>query len=326
MDFILRVFNEKPLFNIPRGLPILNGEEVRFPSSDGLMLSGCYVRTASDTRRGIILFGLEFGSNRWSCAPYCEGLIENGFDVFAFEFRGQGDSDAQPGYEPRQWVTDYEVADTLAALAYLKARPDGDPRGVGFFGISKGGGAGIIVGAVDDYIRCFVTDGIFATRDTMIPYMRKWVAIVSKRFWLQNILPNWYYGLLADAGLRRAHRDSGRDFPSLEAAVGQISPRPLLMIHGTADTYIKPDMAAALFARARSPKELWLVEKAKHNQALHVANGDYRRRVLEFFETHLTGEPIDPRKLAAANGDVLVQKKHAPRPLSRRHAPISKGS
>jgi hypothetical protein len=59
------------------------------------------------------------------------------------------------------------------------------------------------------------------------------------------------------------------------------------MIHGQADTYIKPEMARALFARAQEPKELWLVEGAKHNQALQVAAEEYQRRVLAFFQTHL---------------------------------------
>ena len=105
------------------------------------------------------------------------------------ESRGQGDSDAQPGYEPRQWVTGYETRDTQAALAYLKARPDADPKGIGFFGISKGGSAGVIVAAADPYVRCCVTDGIFSTRRTVILYMQKWVAIVSTRYWLQRVLP-----------------------------------------------------------------------------------------------------------------------------------------
>ena len=38
-------------------------------------------------------------------------------------------------------------------------------------------------------------------------------------------------------------------------------------------------MAQALFALAGQPRELWLVDGAKHNQALQVANGEYRRRI-----------------------------------------------
>ena len=63
------------------------------------------------------------------------------------------------------------------------------------------------------------------------------------------------------------------------------------MIHGGGDTYIKPDMARALFDCAGEPKEFWLVEKAKHNQALHVAGDEYRRRVLAFFDQHLAAQP-----------------------------------
>src|SRR5205807_2537227 len=83
-------------------------------------------------------------SNRWSCSDYCHFLVDSGFDVFAYEPRGQGESSPHPGYEPLQWVTDLEVRDAQAALAYLKNRDDMDPKGVGFFGISKGGSAGLL--------------------------------------------------------------------------------------------------------------------------------------------------------------------------------------
>jgi pimeloyl-ACP methyl ester carboxylesterase len=306
LDFLVRVFHEKPLFIVPRGQRPENAEDVRLPTSDGLHLSGCYLRTPRERRRGVILFGLEFGSTRWACVPYCECLLEDGFDVFALEFRNQGDSYRMPGYEPLQWVTDYEVSDVRAALAYLRNRPDADPNGIGFFGISKGGSAGLIAAAADPYVRCFATDGIFATRTTMIPYMRKWVAIISTRFWLQNILPSWYYGLLADAGLRRIRRETGWAFPHLERALPRLAPRPLLMIHGGSDTYIKPGMAQSLFERARPPKEFWLVEGAKHNQALHTAGDEYRQRVLSFFRLHLTGSAARQAEPVRINGHPLV--------------------
>jgi len=276
MDFLVRVFQEKPLFVIPRGQPVADAEDIYVRTPDGPNLRGCYLHAQWPRRLGVVLFGLEFGSNRWACAPYCQFLVENGFDIFAVEFRGQGDSDPQPGYEPLQWVTDYEVRDIQAALTYLKGRPDADPKGIGFFGISKGGSAGVIAAAHDPYVRCCVTDGIFSTRSTMIPYMRKWVSIISTRYWLQRLLPEWYYGLYADSGLRRIQQDNHCRFPHLERALARLAPRPLLMIHGGADTYIKPEMAQALFARARQPKDFWLVEGAKHNQALQVAGDTYR--------------------------------------------------
>jgi uncharacterized protein len=287
LPFFVRVFQEKPLFVIPRGQPLPDAEPVRFPSSDGLMLSGCYLRSTKP-RRGVILFGLEFGSNCWSCRSYCEHLLESGFDVFAFETRNQGTSDGLPGYVPLQWVTEYEVCDTEAALAYLKGRPDADPRGVGFFGISKGASAGLIAASRDPYVRCCVTDGVFATYTTLMPYMRQWIRIYNHHYGVQALIPHWFYGLIGLVGMRQIERERHCRFAHLEKALPRLTPRPLLMIHGKADTYIKPEMAGWLFAMARQPKELWFVENAKHNHALQVAGEEYRQRLLRFFEQHLT--------------------------------------
>lgn len=289
LDLVVRIFQEKPLFVIPRGQPVGGAEDLRFSTPDGLLLRACYLHTTAEERAGVILFGLEFGSNRWSCLPYCEHLLEAGYDVFAFETRGQGESDGQDGYEPLQWVTDFEVWDTRAALAYLKSRRDADPRGVGFFGISKGAGAGLHAATSDPYVRCCVTDGVFASYTTLVPYMRQWFRIYDSRFALQGLMPSWFYGLVGLKALRRIEIDRACRFTHLERSVGRLTPRPLLMIHGGGDTYIKPEMARKLFEKARGPKELWIVEGAKHNQALQVAGDEYRRRVRQFFDVHLAG-------------------------------------
>jgi fermentation-respiration switch protein FrsA (DUF1100 family) len=185
-------------------------------------------------------------------------------------------------------VTDYEVTDARAALAYLKARPDADSRGVAFFGLSKGAGAVLQASATDPFVRCFVTDGVFAAYTTLVPYMRQWFRIYNRHHVLQALLPSWYYGLVGRAGLRLAERERHCRFPHLETALPRLAPRPLLMIHGGGDTYIKPEMARRLYQRAGQPKEFWLVEGAKHNQAFQLAGAEYRRRVLEFFLQHLT--------------------------------------
>jgi uncharacterized protein len=305
LHLVLRIFQEQPLFVIPRGETVPGAEDVCFSTPDGLTLRGCYLRTAAAERHGVILFGLEFGSNRWSCLSYCDKLVQDGFDIFAFETRGQGNSDPHPGYEPLQWVTDFEVRDTEAALAYLKARPDSDPRGVGFFGISKGAGAGLFAAARDPYVRCCVTDGMFATYTTLVPYMRQWFRIYDNQYRLQGLMPSWYYGFVGLKALRRIEKERGCRFPHLERVLPRLSPRPLLMIHGGGDTYIKPDMARALAAKAREPKELWMVEGAKHNQALLLAGDDYQRRVTEFFHRHLAlpvrevGAPQQREEVAA---------------------------
>ena len=290
LPVVPRIFQEKPLFIIPRGQPIADAEDVTVVTPDGVPLKGCYLKTPQP-RRGVVLFGLEFGSNRWSCATYCDFLRDAGYDVFTFEMRGQGDTPTLNGYEPLQWVTDYEVVDFRAALEHLKQRPDRDPNGIGFFGLSKGGSAGLIAAADEPFVRCFVTDGAFGTFNTMVPYMRKFIQIYTREPWLARLIPNWYYGVAARAGVRIVARERKCRYPSLERAMAKLAPRPFLMIHGGADNYIKPDMAQSLFDLAGQPKELWLVDKAKHNQAIHLAADEYKRRVLEFFDKHLASAP-----------------------------------
>jgi uncharacterized protein len=310
LDYMVRIFQEKPLFIVPRGQPVAEAEDVVFSTEDGLSLRGCYLK-ARGGRKGVILFGLEFGSNRWSCVPYCQQLIDAGYDIFAFESRNQGDSDRQEGYEPLQWVTEYEVADTRAALRYLKGRPDGDPRGIGFFGISKGAGAGLIAAASDPSVRCFLTDGVFATYTVLVPYMRQWFRIYNSRYKIQGLLPSWYYGLIGLVGLARIERERNCRFPHLEKVIDRLAPRPLLMIHGRGDTYIKPEMARALFDLAREPKEFWLVAGAKHNQALQIAGEDYEERVRAFFDAHLSGSAVNG-SVASPVGPTLLSGTDAP--------------
>src|SRR5213592_1378102 len=93
LPIAVRIFQERPLFILPFGQPVAGAEDVTLTTSDGVRLQGCYLRTGGP-RKGVILFGLEFGSNRWACVPCCEFLRERGYDIFTFEMRGQGGSPA----------------------------------------------------------------------------------------------------------------------------------------------------------------------------------------------------------------------------------------
>jgi hypothetical protein len=54
--------------------------------------------------------------------------------------------------------------------------------------------------------------------------------------------------------------------PPYEAAV-QISPIPLLIVHGDQDPYFPLDHAEQLYAAARDPKELWLIPGFGHAES-----------------------------------------------------------
>jgi len=283
---LVRIFQEKPLFVIPRGEPDAAAEDLSIPTVGRAVMKGAYFKTPATARTGVIVFGIEYGSDRWSCRPYCEALSLAGYDIFTYEPRGQGTSDPIPGYEPLQWLAECEIADAETALAYVTARPDADPRGVGWFGVSKGANAGLAMAAMGKPVRAVATDGAFGLITTMTPYMRHWVRIYNKNFLVHGLLPTWFYAALARAGLGMVERERKVRFFRPEKIAGQMD-RPLLMIHGEADSYIKPEMGRAVFNRARGPKEFWVVPKARHNQALATAGAEYADKVTAFFDQHM---------------------------------------
>lgn len=309
LERIIRIFEEKPLFIIPRGKPVPGAEEVKF-ISDGKQLIGCYLR-ARKPRKGVILFGLEFGSDRWSAWQYCANLCERGYDVFTYEPRNQGQSEADPHYAPMQWVTDHDRRDMVAALSYLKTRKDVPATGIGIFGISKGGSVALSVAAEDPWIRCVVTDGAYATYTTIVPFMRRWVGIyVATHPFLRRLAPDWFYGRLGLAAVNAVAKRRGLTFLHLEKSARKLR-EPVLMIHGGNDTYIKPEMAVTLHGKIGSRvSELWVVPKAKHNQAMHIAGDEYTRRIAAFLDEHLAplevGVESDTHDLAASRAGMAV--------------------
>ncbi len=278
-----RIFEEKPLFLPLRVTPTTDGEDVRFPTRDGLSIAGTYFKTTLARRLGVVVFCHEYLSDRWSALAYAGHLRDLGFDVFSFDFRNHGKSDSESKYSPMQWVTNHELFDLRAALTYLKSRPDRDAAGVGLFGVSRGGGTALCVGGKDPTVWGVVTDGAFPIRGTMISYIRRWAEIYvdSRTIWAR--MPWAVFDFLGWAARKRSQIRLHCRFPNVERATARLSPRPLLMIHGEKDGYISTQIARDLFAMAGDPKELWIVPKAKHNRCRDLEGPVYLDRVAAFF-------------------------------------------
>jgi pimeloyl-ACP methyl ester carboxylesterase len=313
LPIVVRIFEEKPFFRPRRDNPIAEAEEFRIPTPDGLTLAACLVRSRSSEKKGLILFAPEYGGSRWSCTHYAGHLLDEGYDVFAFDFRNQGDSDHLEGYQPLQWVTQHEVTDLKAVMNFLKDAPFCPTDGIGFFGISRGGSTGMVVCAGDPFVHCLTTDGAFGTVATMIRFMLRWVKIYSSpsnrpasRSLLVNLVrkyvptqamilklvPLWFYGLLAIMALRDINRRKGIYFPSVRRALRRLR-QQLFMIHGGADGYIVPDISRDLHQAApHAFCKLWLVEGAKHNQAVDIAEEEYQLSTSTFFLNQYQVVPV----------------------------------
>ena len=287
-----RKFEEPPLFMPPRMIPEEKGDEVVFRTQDGLLLSGSYLRARTEERAGILVYCHEFLSDRWSYRPYIDHLRDLGFDIFTFDFRSHGTSQSEVGYTPIHWASDREVDDLRSALAYLRSRPDRDPAGFGLFGVSRGGTTALLVASAEVDVWGVITDGAFPTIGTMVAYALKWTELYVRTPFLQKLLPLWLYHVLAWSGRRNSERRLKCRFPDVERAVSRLAPRPWLMIHGSRDTYISPQIANELFRLGNGPKELWLVPDAKHNRCRDREPEAYAARLLDFIDHYAPRRPI----------------------------------
>ena len=62
---------------------------------------------------------------------------------------------------------------------------------------------------------------------------------------------------------------------------------PVMIIAGTEDKRTRLNESKALYLRAKSPKRLWLINGARHEDFYRHSPTDYERQVLDFFGRHL---------------------------------------
>ena len=280
---ILPTFERKPPFGVEPVSPHPDAEHIKFPTDRGLTLQGSLYRHEDQPSRGLIIFCPELGGTHWSVMSYCEGLWNAGFDLLAFDFRNQGQSESMPDYEPIHWLTDFEVQDVHSAIAYVKSREDLRELPLGLMGISRGGSAALAAAAGCPDVKCVACEGSFATNDLFFHFALRWASIYVPG-WLLKMVPIWHLrGTLAlIRHLSQWHRKC--HYTLLERCASQLRNKPILMIAGERDSYVAPAIPEQ-FCRRVSPNAecLWVVPNAKHNGARKVEPEEYDRRLVKFF-------------------------------------------
>ncbi len=99
-------------------------EDVQLHTSDGLALEGSYVPSENGAAV-IVAFG------RKGTQDPARMLARHGYGVLIFDRRGEGD--------PNPYAWDDGELDLLAAVEFLKQRPDVEPGHIGGLGLSVGG-------------------------------------------------------------------------------------------------------------------------------------------------------------------------------------------
>jgi uncharacterized protein len=244
------------------GVP--NLQLVSFPSADGLRIAGWY---APSRNRAAIVVSHGTNADRSSMLPELRLLAAAGFGVLAFDWPGDGDSEGRGDihYGP------IERHALTAALTWLAARPEVDPNRIGGLGFSIGGFLMTQVAALDPRLRAVVIE---AAPPDYEEYLRR-----LHRRW--SFLSQWpAYWAVRNTGLV-----PGRMSP--REVIGEISPRPILIIGGALDEAVSPAMVNELYAAAGEPKRLWMVPGARHGGYWRAAAEDYQRHLLDFFNAGL---------------------------------------
>jgi uncharacterized protein len=240
---------------------------VTLASADGTPLTATYWPAArGDAPAILLLHGIN--ASRAMFDDHAEWLHGLGYAVFALDFRGHGGSGATE--RTFGWR---EADDAAAALAWL--RRDNAGRKVGVIGVSLGGAAALLGPKGPLPVDALVLQGVYPDIRTAIANRlnRVGVPVVTEMSEpLLSYQSYLRYGIPPD---RIAPREGMRRFE------GQV-----LVIGGTDDRDTTPADSRALFAAARGPKSLWMVE-TDHVGVSKLNSRAYRERVGRFFAATL---------------------------------------
>jgi fermentation-respiration switch protein FrsA (DUF1100 family) len=202
--------------------------------------------------------------------PMAQVLHDRGFHVFLYDSRRHGDSGGSfctYGF--------YEKRDATSVIDYLCARPDIRAGKIALFGSSMGAAVAIQVAALDRRVVAVVAESGFATLRTIFDDYQK-----------RMIKLPWHY--LRNIVIKRSEflADFKANAVSPLEAVRDVHV-PIFILHGTADNLIKSSYSEMVFRNANEPKELWLLQGAKHSDMAEVGGKEYVDRIAGFFEKNL---------------------------------------
>jgi dienelactone hydrolase len=243
-------------------------QDVTFPTSDGVRLSGWYVPSTNHAAV-VLLHGA--GSTRSDVLNHAVVLARHGYGVLLFDARGHGRSGGRA--MDFGWYGDRDIA---AAVSLLQTRPDVDARRIAAVGMSMGGEEAIGAAATDTRIRAVVAEGAtnrVAADRAFLPETYGVRGAIQRRI---DALTYAVADLLTAA-----------DPPiALRAAAGAAAPRPVLLI--TAGDVPDEANAARHMQNGNRSVQVWQVPGTGHTKALSTHPGEWEQRVTAFLAAALT--------------------------------------
>ncbi len=239
-------------------------QDVAVKTKDGVTIRGWYI--PSQNRAAVILLH-PMASNRLGTIEHALVFAQHGYGVLMIDLRAHGAS----GGDLLTFGGD-EYLDVSAAVDYLQSHPEIDASRIGVLGLSLGASTAILSAARDKRLAAVAADAPGAT------VFQDWPQPQAAYDYLYVPFDLMFFFYL--------HRIDGVAEPlSITDAVGQISPRPLLLIGGAGG--LEKRAIAQFFARANEPKQKLMLSNTPHITGLTTHPQEYRATALQFFDTWL---------------------------------------
>jgi uncharacterized protein len=236
-------------------------------SSTGVTLVGRFFPGRYDAT---IVLSHGYGGDEDEMLPVASELHAAGFTVVTYNERGRDGSGGEG-----TWGA-LETKDLRSVISAVVRHPHVDPREVAEFGFSIGADISILEAAGDPRVKAVVAD---ASWPSLSGYMHSSpVDVITRPTWVFNPLAVWLMEL-------RTGADVGQVSPV--SVIAKISPRPLLLIQGLADTDVEPHDAVINYDHARAPRQLWLVPGEGHTATVAPGGAGTSPRVAAFFASAL---------------------------------------
>jgi fermentation-respiration switch protein FrsA (DUF1100 family) len=257
MNLLQPARSERQISDTPARLGV-GYQEITLTTADGLELAGWYTPASNGA---VILVAHGYGGARQ--AEKHAFFARSGFGTVTWDFRAHGESEGEVCTMGHQ-----EAMDVEAALDFALSQPDLSM--VGALGESMGAAAIIQAAARRPEIAAMVADSSFAA-------LEEEIEIVVPQAILRPFIRFF------------AEREAGLDIGDLRPIerIGEISPRPVFIIQGMADSAIPADSAQRLYDAAGEPRRLWIEPGVEHMGVQNARPAEYERRVIEFFRAAL---------------------------------------
>ena len=297
--------------------------KVTFRNRYGITLAAdLYLPKKRSGKLAAIVVGGPFGAvKEQSSGLYAQTLAERGFATLAFDPSYTGES----GGQPRNVASpDINTEDFSAAVDFIGLLPEVDRERVGILGICGRGGMALSAAAVDKRVKAVVASTMYdMTRvmsrgydDGMTPEQR---AQVLEQLGLQRwqdaergtpayqppyntlkggeaqFLVDYHDYYMTPRGYHARSVNSGNAWTMttplsfmnmpLLTYIAEISPRPLLLVHG--ENAHSRYFSETAYAAAAEPKELLIVPDANHVDLYDRMDKIPFDRISAFFGEHL---------------------------------------